>query len=814
MHSGAPPLPANEAARQAALVALRILDTPPEKEFDAIVKLASEICGVPIALVSLIDDGRQWFKARVGLATQETPRDVSYCAHAILGSETMVVPDAGADPRFFDHPLRTGEPHVEFYAGVPLRLSSGHAVGTLCVLDHAPRSLTPAQQSALEALAEQVVRLLELRRAAMLQREAVAALRSGRESLRPANDSITPAPRSHTFSLGALVLACVLGISAILASMRVRDLVYATGSERLERSAERSASFLRERAEAYAQILRGTGALFRASDRVSQEEFRRYAESLGLPRNYPGLLGLGFAERVPRSELGPWLDEVRSESPAFAVLSSGRAPELVVNRLVEPMERNAASLGFDVASHPERRRALDAALARDDVSMTSQVKLLQDGMQPGFVMYLPVPAQAAGSRGGWVFAVLRSRDLVAGMLAAAGTDVHMRVLDEGQAPLLAHGALDGDHTRALDVEITDHDVRIEVSPGESFYSDSERSEPWIILVLGLCATLLTYALATSVRKIEGHSQALAVRMTRALRRGERELRAVIDGTTDLVVTFTQEGRLTLTNRAFRDALGYDEQDLATMVIEDLVPADSRDAFHAALKRIAESDAEHLHTTFLTRSGRTIEVEGALSIVTENDQQVMRAIFRNVTARREAERALRAANEALERLATTDPLTGVANRRLFDNRMAEEVARVSRHGGELSIALVDVDCFKLYNDAYGHQQGDECLRKVAACLRASARRAGELAARYGGEEFALILPGSSADVALELADQLRASVQKLGIPHAKHALGVVTISVGVASFDSQHTGAADLIEAADAALYRAKHAGRNRVELAA
>jgi diguanylate cyclase (GGDEF)-like protein/PAS domain S-box-containing protein len=597
----------------------------------------------------------------------------------------------------------------------------------------------------------------------------------------------------------------------------VHNLVQATAAERLDRSAERSASFLRERTEAYAQILRGAGALFRASDRVSRQEFRSYAHSLALPRNYPGLLGLGFAERVPRAELDTWLLDVHADVPELTVMSSGRAPELAINRLVEPLERNAPSLGFDVASDSRRKRALDAALVREDVSMTTQVKLLQDSMRPGFIMYLPVPARTGGTaRGGWVFAVLRTRDLVDGALAAAGADVQMRIVDEGDTALFAHGSLDEEQARAAGLEVADQTFRIEVSPGKSFYSNSERSEPWLILVLGLGAALLAYALVSSLRKIEGRSQALAVRMTRALRRGERELRAVIDGTTDLVITFTQEGQFTLTNRAFRDALGYDPDDLATMVVEDIIPAESREAFHAALQHSAGSErAEHLETTFLARNGRSIEVEGALSIVTENDQQVTRAIFRNVTARREAERALLAANEALERLATTDPLTGVANRRLFDGRMAEEVARVGRHGGELSLALVDVDCFKLYNDAYGHPQGDECLRQIAACLRASARRAGELAARCGGEEFALVLPGSSADVALQLADQLRASVQKLALPHAKNPLGVVTISVGVASFDSSHMhGAADLIEAADGALYRAKHGGRNRVELAA
>ncbi|HEY0709893.1 MAG TPA: protein kinase [Polyangia bacterium] len=159
----APPIPHDEAARQARLDRFQVVDTPAEPPFDNIARLAAHVCGVPIALVSLIDRRRQWFKARVGFEAAETNRDHSFCAHAIGGDEPLVIADARSDPRFFDNPLVTRDPHIRFYAGVPLRIGPGSALGTLCVIDRVPRQLSQAQMDALRLLADQVSRELELR---------------------------------------------------------------------------------------------------------------------------------------------------------------------------------------------------------------------------------------------------------------------------------------------------------------------------------------------------------------------------------------------------------------------------------------------------------------------------------------------------------------------------------------------------------------------------------------------------------------------------------------------------------------------------
>lgn len=157
-------VPANEEQRLRELLSYDVLDTDAEQLFDDLTQLASQICDAPIALISLVDPDRQWFKSRVGIEATETSRNIAFCSHAILQREVFEVSNAKEDPRFHDNPLVTGEPNIRFYAGAPLLTPSGHAIGTLCAIDDKPKTLTSLQRNALKTLSESVVAHLELKR--------------------------------------------------------------------------------------------------------------------------------------------------------------------------------------------------------------------------------------------------------------------------------------------------------------------------------------------------------------------------------------------------------------------------------------------------------------------------------------------------------------------------------------------------------------------------------------------------------------------------------------------------------------------------
>jgi len=169
-----PGLVKDEGARISALQKYAILDTEPEEAFDDLALLASFVCGTPLAMISLVDENRQWFKSKVGVSVSETDREIAFCSAAIRQPDVFVVPDALNDERFQNNPLVVGEPNIRFYAGAPLINEDGFALGTICVIDRVPRELGADQRAALKSLSHLVLAQLELRRNLLLLKEALA----------------------------------------------------------------------------------------------------------------------------------------------------------------------------------------------------------------------------------------------------------------------------------------------------------------------------------------------------------------------------------------------------------------------------------------------------------------------------------------------------------------------------------------------------------------------------------------------------------------------------------------------------------------
>ena len=295
-------------------------------------------------------------------------------------------------------------------------------------------------------------------------------------------------------------------------------------------------------------------------------------------------------------------------------------------------------------------------------------------------------------------------------------------------------------------------------------------------------------------------------------------RLMIENTVDLIIRYDTARRRTYVSPSAREMLGFEPREMLGRYASELVHPDDRVEAGLAFS-LTGPDCPSINLTFrgLRKDGSIIWVEGQYRYLPE-DGGVL-AVIRDVTERKRAETMLAEANETLEAanrilqtLAQEDGLTGLSNRRRFDELLDDEFRRARRQSLPLSVLLLDADHFKTYNDHYGHLAGDECLRQISGVIEGVLRRPGDHAARYGGEEFVVLLPATDATGALAVAEQLRQAVSALAIEHPGSPERIVTVSIGVSTLAPSSTAEQpdQLIAAADQALYRAKAEGRNRV----
>jgi diguanylate cyclase (GGDEF)-like protein/PAS domain S-box-containing protein len=326
----------------------------------------------------------------------------------------------------------------------------------------------------------------------------------------------------------------------------------------------------------------------------------------------------------------------------------------------------------------------------------------------------------------------------------------------------------------------------------------------VMLVIGLFGLRL-------VRQVQRRHQ-----VEQALAESEATFRLLAENSSDMVSRIDLEGRRTYVSPAAERLLGLKAASLIGRPANEFIDPADQPVVEAAMAPLQAGELEEVTVSFqLSRPGqKLLWLESAVR--TTYDPKTGKpdgavSVSRDITARRLLE-------QRLAEMATTDGLTGLANRHAFDEALEQEWRRAIRGSQPLSLLLLDVDRFKQFNDSYGHQEGDQCLKVVAEVIRSMVRRAGDVAARYGGEEMALLLPNTTLAGAQELAEKLRAGLEARQLPHAKNKpSGVVTASIGVAGLTPDVTtpfGPEALVAAADSALYAAKHKGRNRVMLAA
>lgn len=864
------PLPHNETSRLQALQRLGIMRSGQSPEFDAIVEVAAALFDCPVALVTLVDEDEQWFKARRGVDFGGTGRDVAFCRHTILGPEPLIVPDALADERFHDNPLVTGASGVRFYAGCPLTLDGEHMLGSLCVIDTKPRTPSQAQIDQLRRLATAVEGLIQsharaeeadrLREETVRQRALVETqsemiaqttsvsgvggweieLGSGEFSwtaqaraLHEVDDDYAPdlegaigffAPEARPLLREAIRAACE---EAQPFSLDL-PLLTARSSERWVRTIGRPVCH-------DGKVVRIIGAISDATDRKVAELRLQHSEAL-----YRSTLeALSEGVIVVDSD-----GVVISSNPAALVMLGMEHCELAGIRLADlalcfvEKSRDQTPLGnllADGAAHPSR---LSNTVAGLTLSGTRGLRWLNLNAVP-----FASPADGAGAGVvislGDITETVRQAMTLEGVFQnypgavvyfdenhkVAGWNRNFEVLLDVAPEYLENRPSLEDYVRmnAQRGEYGPGDVeeltrkRLEAILGNNIHN-YERSRPngtmvdirgTILPGGGLLSTFLDI---TDRKQIEHR----LIEKERVAREKSDELETVLANMNQGVSVFDRNGQLLLWNDNYVWLFERRLKDLRQGVqLEDLILAEgtcgeTREDVdrHVSELRRKLAAGETVRSLFHLRSGRIISTVHA-----PLPDGGWVGTHEDVTEREAA------ANQVLH-AARHDTLTGLANRTYLNEQLDDLVAHVGAPPQETSsgmcagvLMLIDLDRFKPVNDALGHNAGDQLLKEVAERLRQCVRD-GDVVARMGGDEFAVVLSSVSgmrwpSDLSETIARRILEAMEQ---PFIIDGSGVrIGASIGIAPV-LRGAGISDLMRKADAALYAVKNDGRNNFRI--
>ena len=745
-----------ESARLQALAELDILDTPAETRFDRFTRLAAMTFDTPIALVSLVDAERQWFKSRHGLAAAETPRSLSFCAHALAADDMLVVNDAASDARFAKNLLVTGEPHIRFYAGQPV-YNAGQPVGTLCVIDTRPRTFSGEQRQVLKDLAKMVeVELNHTRTVAgrMLAEQALKSLNTELEARIVARTAELQEKVAQHEAAQVLLRQSEAWNRTIIASS-FSGFIGTDSDGRVvawNPSAERIFGYT------------GEQAIGRALAELIVPAPQRAAHA----KNMVQLIELGA---------GPYL--ARSVQMA-AMTQSGRqiTVEMTLATHVWNEARHVGAFVNDISEHirlqqqmEEKQKLLDAVLESIDVGV--------------------VACDAVGNLS---------------LFNRSAREFHgadLKPLPPAEWP--QHYSLfhaDGLTAMTMDEVPLVRALKGEVVRGGSMVIAPAGRTPYTLMASGRPLRSAQGKTLGAVVAMKDNTELTAWQSR--LADSEHRLRTISDNLPVLIAYLDHEHRYRFANVVHQSWLGKtSEQILGLTMIEafgDDYYAQQKEAIDDAWLGKA-SQCEHdiirkkhariVHSTFLphVRDGAVV---GVYILTTD------------ATAARMHERNLHA-------LAHTDSLTGIPNRRQFELGLQAAVERAPARERGFALFYLDLDHFKGINDSHGHAIGDMVLVEFARRLRALVRSS-DLVARLAGDEFTIVLEecGSPRDVELVAKKILQAmEAPFMAGSHTLH----VRVSIGIGLADAAGVTIQGISELADGALYQAKAAGRNTFAIA-
>ena len=843
--------PHNESERLARLRALSILDSDPEAIFDSLAQAAADVCDVPIALVTLVDAERQWFKAVVGLeGVRETSRDIAFCVHTILAKDLFEVNDLSNDERFADNPLVSGPTDVQFYAGAPIVLPGGIALGSLCVLAHVPKALDDRQRSVLRQLAAAAAQALEFRERAL---ESFAQSEDSKQQMQHLYLS-TPVPMFSMdidgrmlmvndsmvaetgFSRAELVDRSVFdlltpdsrrtaidtGLPNFLASGRTRGIEYqvvckdghvidillssvlerdASGKSvramsmfeniTIRRSAERH---LRDEKARMDRILEGTNAgTWELNVQTGETRYNeRWAEIAGYTlaelgqttgetwRNLLHIEDLPLAVAACRDHYEGKLEyydfecRIRHRDGHWVwIRDRGRVSER--DATGKPLWMHGVR--YDIT----KRRQAEQAL-RESQSFLSRV------------------GQVAGV-GGWQL------DFRTGDIVWSDQTFRMHDIEPGRQPKLEECMA----YFAPDVRpVIEHAVRQSMTFGTPFDLElacvSAKGRGFWARAVGT----VEFKAGKPVRLV-GAMQDITRRrqMEIELARSRELLQVTLESIGDAVITTDVDGIVQWMNPVAERMTGWTKAEAAnhpltkvfTIIDEETrLPTPDPVALCLAQSAIVGVSGQ---ITLISRDGIEYGIEDSASPIRYGDGEVHGAVlvFHDVSEQRRL-------NHEMSHRATHDLLTGLLNRGEFEDRLTRLLENLDGSIAGSALLYIDLDQFKLVNDACGHNAGDQLLRQVSAILRGCVRGHDALA-RLGGDEFGVILEHCDVRHAERVAQKICDEMDEFRFVHDGRRFRVGT-SIGLVPIDNRWTSIKALLQAADAACYAAKDGGRNRV----
>ena len=756
-----PAIPYDEASRLLLLNSLRMLDSPPEEEFDRITRVARQALGMQTALVSLIDVERQWFKSRVGLDATETPRNISFCGHAIHSDDLFVIPDARNDERFHDNPLVAGPPFIRFYAGYPIRSQEGIRLGTLCVMDPRPHQLTWNEAATLKDLGAIVEREFAHRETALLSMDTHA--KGLRQMLESRIDL------DVTFEQAATGIAWVslegkwlrvnrrlcefLGYSSDeLLQLSFQDI---THPDDLETDLQAVTELLHGRINDYAmekRYIRRDGSVVWAKLTVS---VRR--NPAGDPQHFISVIEDIQRRKSSESALKNLRDtlEHRVGERTAALQQANQSLAIAVNQQLEAQ----AQLRRSEALH---RSVLETA-ADAFISIDTAGQIIEWN-------------QKAEQLFGWTREEALGRKLEETIIPPTYRNRHergvVRFLQTGEAVVMGK-------VLQLPARKRDgHDLPVEVTISHVSVDGEMRFNAFL-------------------RDISQRRAAEA-----AVLRSQQELRTITDSLPVLVADIDEDGVYRFANETWRRWYDIEPADLIGQRFGEQPPLEHNAALQHYLAQLKLNPYATLEVQASQNDGERWEHYDAVPRPNVDGKVGgYYVMVQDITARKQLE-------NSLSRQAMEDALTGLSNRRGFEAHWQRACDRARRVNKDCAVLYLDLDGFKSVNDTYGHDVGDAVLIAFASRLTECIRQA-DIPARLGGDEFVVVLEflnGGLSD-AEGVAQKIIAAMSEPLVAY-NHEL-LLTTSIGISSFQQCGLDPRACISHADDALYDAKRAGKNQ-----